>query len=122
MSSTILVEFPQNYMVRNCNSTNSLIDIFWWKTRFKNQATTCADYPSEAMPWIKEVEMVESLDELKFSRSVSGKIFPIFEMLDAKTASALNKITQNYSFNEKKRANRKPRSRIGLHEEDKSPS
>ena len=31
---------------------------------------------------IKEVEMVDSLDELKSSRSVYGKAFPNFEMLD----------------------------------------
>ena len=29
-----------------------------WKIRFRNQATTCSDFPSEAMLWIKEVEMV----------------------------------------------------------------
>ena len=34
------------------------------------------------------MEMVDSLEELKSSRSVSGKIFPKFEMLDAKIASA----------------------------------
>ena len=39
--------------------------------------------------------MVESLDELKSSRSVCGKNFPNFEMLDANIASALNKIIQN---------------------------
>ena len=32
------------------------------------------------------------------SRSVSGKNFPNFEMLDAKIASALNKIIQNSQF------------------------
>ena len=43
------------------------------KHRFKNLATTCSDFPSVAMLWIKEVEMVDSLDELKSSRSVCGK-------------------------------------------------
>ena len=33
------------------------------------------------MLWTKEVEMVDSLDELKSSRSVYGKDFPNFEML-----------------------------------------
>ena len=42
------------------------------------------------MLWIKEVEMVDSLEELKSSRSVPGKMFPNFEMLDARIASALN--------------------------------
>ena len=48
--------------------------------------------------WIKEVEMVDSLDELKSSRSIYGKAFPNTEMLDAKIASALNKIIQNSQF------------------------
>ena len=39
-----------------------------WKIRFKNQVTSCSDFPSEAMLWIKEVEMVGSLEELKSSR------------------------------------------------------
>ena len=42
-----------------------------------------------------------SLEELKSSRSVVGKDFPNFEMLDAKIASALNKIIQNSQFKKK---------------------
>ena len=53
------------------------------------------------MLWIKEVEMADSLDELKSSRSVYGKDFPNFEMLDAKISSALNKIIQNSQFKKK---------------------
>ena len=45
--------------------------------------------------------MVDSLDEFKSSRSVYGKDFPNFEMLDAKIASALNKIIQNSQFKKK---------------------
>ena len=41
------------------------------------------------------------IEELKFSRSVCGKNFPNFEMLDAKIASALNKIIQNSQFKKK---------------------
>ena len=66
-----------------------------WKIRFKNQVTTCSDFPSEAMSWIDEVEKVDSLEELKSSRSVSGKNFSTCEMLAAKIASALNKIILN---------------------------
>ena len=47
------------------------------------------------------MEMVDSLDELKSSRSVYGKDFPNFEMLDAKISSALNKIIQNSQFKKK---------------------
>ena len=45
--------------------------------------------------------MVDSLDDLKSSRSVWGKDFPNFEMLDAQIASALNKIIQNSQFKKK---------------------
>ena len=53
------------------------------------------------MFWIKEVEMVDSVEELKSSRSVCGNNFPNFEMLDAKIAYALNKIIQNSQFKKK---------------------
>ena len=46
---------------------------------------------TEAMLWIKEVEMVESVDDLKFLRSIKGFSGPDFEVLDARIASALNK-------------------------------
>ena len=69
------------------------------KIRFKNLETTCSDVPSEAMLWIKEVEVVDSVDEVKPSRSVAGKNFP--NMLDATIASALNKIIQNAHFKKK---------------------
>ena len=45
--------------------------------------------------------MVDSMEELKSSRSVASKNFPIFEMLDAKIASALNKIIQNSHYKKK---------------------
>ena len=47
------------------------------------------------------MEMVDSLEELKSSRSVCGKNFPNFEKLDAKIASALNKIIQNFQIKKK---------------------
>ena len=48
------------------------------------------------------MEMVDPVDELKSSRSIEGKDFPNFEMLDARIASALNKIIQNSCFNPKR--------------------
>ena len=54
--------------------------------------TTWSDFPSDAMFLIKEVEMVDSLDELKSSRSIVGKNFPNIEVLDVKITSVLNKI------------------------------
>ena len=50
------------------------------------------------MLWIKEVEKVNSLEEVKSSRSIAGKNFPNFEMLDARIASPLNEIIQNSHF------------------------
>ena len=47
------------------------------------------------MLWIKEVEMVESVDDLESSRSDNGTHGPDFELLDARIASALNKIIKN---------------------------
>ena len=47
------------------------------------------------------MEMADSLDEIKVSRSVHAKDFPNFEMLDAKIASALNKIMQDSQFKKK---------------------
>ena len=47
------------------------------------------------------MEMVGSLDELKSSLSIAGKNFPNFEKLEAKIASALNKIIQNSQFKKK---------------------
>ena len=38
-----------------------------WKIRFKTEVCTCSQFPTEAMQWIKEVEMVDSVDDLKSS-------------------------------------------------------
>ena len=53
------------------------------------------------MLWIKEVEMVESVDDLKSSRSIRGIPGPNFELLDKRIASALDKIIQNTRFKKK---------------------
>ena len=39
----------------------------YWKIRFKTEVCTCSQFPTEAMHWIKDVEMVESVDDLKSS-------------------------------------------------------
>ena len=87
-----------------------------WKLRFKTQVSACSSSPSEAMSWIKEVEMVDSVDEFESSRSIQGYThFPNFEMLDARFASALNlnKIIQNSHFKKRRSVwrNRKLRKR-----------
>ena len=72
-----------------------------WKIRFKTEVCSCSQFPTEAMLWIKEVEMVDSVDDLKSSRSIRGTPGPNFELLDARIASALNKIIQNTGFKKK---------------------
>ena len=72
-----------------------------WKIRFKTEVCTCSQFPTEALLWIKEVEMGESVDDLKSSRSITGTHGPNFELLDARIASALNKIIQNTRFKKK---------------------
>ena len=72
-----------------------------WKIRFKTEVCTCSQFPTEAMQWIKEVELVDSVDELRSSSSIRGISMPNFEVLDARIASALNKIIHNSHFKRK---------------------
>ena len=72
-----------------------------WKMRFKTEVCTCSQFPTEAMMWIKEVEMVESVDDLNSLCSIKGVRTPDFEVLDAKIASALNRIIHNTRFKRK---------------------
>ena len=53
------------------------------------------------MQWIKEVELVDSVDELRSSSSIRGISMPNFAVLDARIASALNKIIHNSHFKRK---------------------
>ena len=69
-----------------------------WKIRFKTDVCTCSQFPTEAMQWIKEVELVDSVDDLKSLSSIQGISMPNFEVLDARIASALNKIIHNSQF------------------------
>ena len=69
-----------------------------WKIRLKTVVCTCSQFPTEAMHWITEVEMVDSVDDLKSPSSVRGIRMPKFEVLDARIASAPNKIIHNSHF------------------------
>ena len=69
-----------------------------WKIRFKTVVCTCSQFRTEAMKWIKEVELVDSVDELRSSPSTRGISMPNFEVLDARIASAPNKIIHNSQF------------------------
>ena len=72
-----------------------------WKIRFKTEVCTCSQFPTEAVLWIKEVEMVDSVDDLKSSSSTRDIPMPNFEVLDAKIASALNRTIHNTQFKRK---------------------
>ena len=74
------------------------------------------------MLWIKEVEMVDSLDELISSRSVCGKDFPNLEMLEAKIAFGTRSSRIPSSRRRSASRSRKPKKRTGFYEEDRSPS
>ena len=53
------------------------------------------------MQWIKEVEMVESVNDLKSSRSIEGTHGTDFELLDARIASSPNRIIHHTRFKKK---------------------
>ena len=72
-----------------------------WKIRYKIEVCICSDFPTEALLWIKEVEMVESVDDRKSSRSIKGTHGPDFEVLDVRIASALNRIIHSTHFRRK---------------------
>ena len=72
-----------------------------WKIRFKTEVCTCSQFPTEAMLWIKEVELVDSVDDLKSSCSVKGTPGPDFGLLDTRIASALKRIIHNTQFKRK---------------------
>ena len=69
-----------------------------WKIRFKTEVCTCSQFPTEATHWIKEVEMVDSVDDLISSSSIIGIQMPNLEVLDARIASTLNRIIHNSHF------------------------
>ena len=70
---------------------------------------------------MKEVEMVDSVDEIKSSRSVYGKDFPSFEMLDAKMASSSEEDHPEFLLQERgqPRGEESTKKRMGFCEEDK---
>ena len=91
-----------------------------WKIRFKTEVCTCSQLPTEALHWIREVEMVDSVDDLMSSSSLRGIQMPNFEVLDARIASALNRIIHNSHFKRRiSLGNKRPRSRTVSFAEDK---
>ena len=81
-----------------CDKFTTPVTFACWKIKFKTEVCTCSQFPTEAMQWIKEVEMVESVDDLKSSCSIRGIRTADFAVLDAKIASALNRIIHSTLF------------------------
>ena len=73
-------------------------DFQCWKTNFRTEVCSNSGCPTIAMLWIKEMEIAKSVDDLMTSQSIEGRDFPDFEMLDAKIASALERIIANQYF------------------------
>ena len=93
----------KDFKSRNFILTNSPLQQLFscWEMRFKTEVCACSQFPTEATLWIKEVELVDSVDDLKSSRSIKETHGPDFELLDARIASALNKIIQDTRFKKK---------------------
>ena len=70
---------------------------FWSRLRYVH----VHNFLTEAMHWIKEVEMVDSVDDLMYSSLKGGIQMPNFEVLGAKIASALNRIIRDTQFRRK---------------------
>ena len=64
----------------HCDKFPAPQTFFVLEIRFKTEVCICSDFPTEAMLWIKEVEMANSVDDLKSSCSIQGITpFPDFE-------------------------------------------
>ena len=66
-------EEPHGWTAKTANIGAAIRQIpystfIFYMLRFKNQVTFCSVFPSEAMLWVKEVEMVDSVDDFKSSR------------------------------------------------------
>ena len=81
----------------SCSLTSSSrrLPSFVGKRTSRQECVSGSNRPAEAMLWMKEVEVANSVDDLKTSRSYFGRGYPSFETLDARIATALKKIIQN---------------------------
>ena len=130
-SSSVEETLQKNYGARP-TTTADLRSSFWQihhasnisllEDKIKTEVCTCSQFPTEAMLWIKEVEMVQSVDDVKSSCSVRGTQMPNFEVFDAKSASALNRIIHNTQFKKKGQSGgtKSPKKRTVSFVEDRS--
>ena len=101
--------YTRNFMVQPKRSISGIAvrkiptpsTFLCWKTNFKTEVCSVSSHPAEAVPRIKEVEMATSVDDLKTSRLITGRIYPNFETLDARIATALKKIIPEFKLQKK---------------------
>ena len=133
IQSSSVEETIQRIMVQTNNDCRFRISILTsslrqrhfacWKIRFKTGVCICSQFPTEAMQWIKEVVLVDSVDELRSSSSIRGIPMPNFEVLDARIASALKKSSIiHISKEESVWRNKRPRSRTVSFAADRLPT
>ena len=92
MSSLFPLDIQQISMVGQPKTSEIGTSI---RQKTRNQVTTCCDV--HRMLWCGSKKW-----RWDSSRSIAGKNFPNFEMLDAKIVSALNKIVQNSQFKKRR--------------------
>ena len=73
-----------------------------WKVNFKTEVCSKSADPHLTMHWIIEVEIARSIYELKTSRSIMGKDFHDFYMLEVMIASALTRLLDKHVHFRKK--------------------
>ena len=100
-NSVVPSEGDSSKKIRRQTNKDCSSQIFILTNSPRTEVCTCSEFRTEAMLWIKEVEMVDSVDELRSSSSITGIQMPDFEALDARIASALNKIIHNSHFKRK---------------------
>ena len=93
--------FSKNYGAEPTTTADFGSSFMLEDKRSKTEVCTCSQFPSETMLWIKEVKLVDSVDDLRSSSSIRGISMPNFEVLDARIASAPNRIIHNSHFKRK---------------------
>ena len=93
-----------------------------WRTRFKTQGNGCSGSPSEATLWIKEVEMVDSVDDFKNTATNRGPRISRILKCWTRELLLLCKRSSRIPTSRKRSVwrNRKLRRKIGFFAEDRS--
>ena len=63
LQNSVVEQHRQQISELQFDKLRTLSTFLCWTMRFKNQVATCSDFPSEALLWITEVEMVDSVDQ-----------------------------------------------------------